>query len=111
MTHKSYIAVINYLDDNKIYIDRDEFELQLEGHPDFPSLLAFSDALHFFNIENYSYRIDNDEKDILPEDFLALVKGELAVVNNKDNKITVNGSHTDVFFFRMGKYNTYCRKI
>jgi len=98
MTHKSYIAVMNYLDDNKIYIDRDEFELQLEGHPDFPSLLAFSDALHFFNIENYSYRIDNDEKDILPEDFLALVKGELAVVNNKDNKITVNGSHTDDFF-------------
>ena len=92
MTRQSYTAVINYLDYNEIHIDRDEFELQLEGHPDFPSLLAFSDALSFFNIENYSYRINNDEKDILPEDFLALVEGELAVVSNKDNKITVNGS-------------------
>lgn len=98
MTRKSYTAVINYLDDNKIHIDKDEFELQLEGHPNFPSLLAFSDALHFFNIENYSYRIDNDEKDILPEDFLALVKGELAVVNNIGDKITVNGSQTEDFF-------------
>lgn len=98
MTRKSYTAVINYLDDNKIHIDKDEFELQLEGHPNFPSLLAFSDALHFFNIENYSYRIDNDEKDMLPEDFLALVKGELAVVNNIGDKITVNGSQTEDFF-------------
>ncbi|UTX48097.1 vitamin K epoxide reductase family protein [Chryseobacterium sp. MA9] len=98
MTRKSYTAVINYLDDNKIRIDKDEFEFQLEGHPDFPSLLAFSDALHFFNIENYSYRIDNDEKDILPENFLALVEGELAIVNNKNNKITVNGSPTEDFF-------------
>ncbi|WP_126653653.1 vitamin K epoxide reductase family protein [Chryseobacterium aureum] len=98
MTRKSYTAVIKYLDDHKIYMDKDEFELQLEGHPDFPSLLAFSDALSFFNIENYSYRIDNEEKDMLPEDFLALVEGELAVVSNKDNKITVNGSPTEDFF-------------
>ncbi len=98
MTRKSYTAVINYLDDHKIHIDKDEFELQLEGHPDFPSLLAFSDALSFFNIENYSYRIDNEEKDILPENFLALVEGELAVVSNKDNKIAVNGSPTKDFF-------------
>ncbi|MBL3548430.1 vitamin K epoxide reductase family protein [Chryseobacterium sp. KMC2] len=98
MTHKSYTAVINYLDDNKIYVDRDEFELQLEGHPDFPSLLAFSDALHFFNIENYSYRIDNDEKDILPENFLALVEGELAAVKNKNDKLIINGSPMNDFF-------------
>ncbi|PWN64964.1 hypothetical protein C1631_020285 [Chryseobacterium phosphatilyticum] len=98
MTLKSYTAVINYLDYNRIYIDRDEFGLQLEGHPDFPSLLAFSDALSFFNIENYSYRIDNDEKDILPEDFLALVEGELALVNNKNNQLTINGSPAHDFF-------------
>ncbi|NIF07199.1 vitamin K epoxide reductase family protein [Chryseobacterium sp. Tr-659] len=98
MTRKSYTAVINYLDYNKIHIDRDEFELQLEGHPDFPSLLAFSDALNFFNIENYSYRIDNDEKDILPEDFLALVEGELTVVKNKNNQLTINGSPAHDFF-------------
>jgi len=98
MTRKSFTAVTNYLDDHKIHIDQDEFELQLEGHPDFPSLLAFSDALNFFNIENYSFRIDNDEKDILPEDFLALVEGELAVVNNKEHTITVNGSPSEDFF-------------
>nr|WP_315031059.1 vitamin K epoxide reductase family protein [uncultured Chryseobacterium sp.] len=98
MTRKSYIAVVNYLDYNKIHIDKDEFELQLEGHPDFPSLLAFSDALRFFNIENYSYRIDNDEKDILPEDFLALLEGELAIVNNKNNQLTINGSLSNDFF-------------
>ncbi len=91
MTRKSYTAVIDYLAYNNISIDRDEFELQLEGHPDFPSLLAFSDALNFFNIDNYSYKIDNDEKDILPEDFLALVEGELAIVKNKNNQFTVNG--------------------
>ena len=98
MTHKSYTAVINYLENHKIYVDRDEFELQLEGHPDFPSLLAFSDALHIFNIEKYSYRIDNDEKDILPEDFLALVEGELAAVKNKNNQLIMNGSPTNDFF-------------
>ncbi|MBO9693827.1 vitamin K epoxide reductase family protein [Chryseobacterium sp.] len=98
MTRKSYTAVINYLNYNKIYIDQDEFELQLEGHPDFPSLLAFSDALSFFNIDNYSYRIDNDEKDILPEDFLALVEGELTVVKNKNNQLTINGTPAHDFF-------------
>ncbi|PKF73624.1 vitamin K epoxide reductase family protein [Chryseobacterium sp. PMSZPI] len=98
MTRKSYTAVIDYLDYNKIPIDRDEFELQLEGHPDFPSLLAYSDALSFFNIENYSYRIDNDEKDILPEDFLALVEGELTIVKNKNNQLTIDGSPAHDFF-------------
>lgn len=98
MTHKSYTAVINYLESHKIPIDKDEFELQLEGHPDFPSLLAFSDALNFFNIENDSYRISNDEKDILPEDFLALVEGELAVVSNKNNQLTIDGSPAHDFF-------------
>ncbi|WP_185288883.1 vitamin K epoxide reductase family protein [Chryseobacterium lactis] len=98
MTHKSYTAVINYLESHKIPIDKDEFELQLEGHPDFPSLLAFSDALNFFNIENDSYRISNDEKDILPEDFLALVEGELAVVSNKNNQLTIDSSPAHDFF-------------
>lgn len=98
MTQKSYVAVINYLNYHHINIDQDEFELQLEGHPDFPSLLAFSDALNFFNIENYSYKINDDEKDLLPESFLALVEGELAFVNNQNNQIKINGSITNNFF-------------
>ena len=43
-------AVCSYAQSQNIKIDKEEFKFQVETHPNFPSLLAFTDALTFFNI-------------------------------------------------------------
>lgn len=85
MSDKNYKALLKYLHYNKINIDNEEFKLQLQGHPDFPTLLSYSDTLKFFNIENASYKITNNEINLLPEKFIALSDSEFKFIDNKEN--------------------------
>lgn len=68
--------IIKYLKSNGIYIDFDEFQFQIESHPDFNSLLAYSDGLTFSGIENYVFSISNDKIDLLPDKFMAIINCE-----------------------------------
>ncbi|GEN75433.1 vitamin K epoxide reductase family protein [Chryseobacterium hagamense] len=85
MNDKNYNTLLKYLNHNKINIDSEEFKLQLQGHPDFPTLLSYSDTMKFFNIENTSYHVTNDEINLLPEKFIALSNGEFRFIDNKKN--------------------------
>ena len=67
------ISITNYLQEQNISLDFEEFEFQVSSHPDFPSLLAYSDALTFFKTPNIATRIDKEQIDFLPDSFLALV--------------------------------------
>ena len=64
----------NYLYVNKIKINLNDFYFQFQSHPGFPSLLAISDTLTFFNIENVALNISFEEIGLLPDNFIALLE-------------------------------------
>lgn len=89
-------SIINYLKNTSINIDFKEFEFQVESHPDYPSLLAFSDALTFFNVENAAIKILFPIREELPNNFLAYLKTdrseELSFIKVSENNLLKNGS-------------------
>ncbi|MUP46519.1 hypothetical protein E0K83_12300 [Gramella sp. BOM4] len=78
-----------YISSEKISLNKDEFEYQFNSHPDYPSLLALSDTLSFFNIANGAFKIDSSEIDLLPDRFLAQLEKHdnnvLSYVEKKEN--------------------------
>ena len=85
----------SYLKSQKIFLDISEFKYQLHTHPDNHSLLAFSDALTFFNIPNLAIRISIADIEQLPESFIALVEIE--------NKVTLQHIKKDSGAFSLKK--------
>lgn len=82
--------MIQYLKREDIRIDYEEYKLQTETHPDYPSLLSFSDSLSFFNIDNLATRIPKDQYENLPKRFIALLDPKdkapfLTLVEEKEN--------------------------
>ncbi|KFE97634.1 vitamin K epoxide reductase family protein [Chryseobacterium luteum] len=69
-------AVFQYLKNITIAVDKAEFEYQFSSHPDYPSLLAVSDTLRFFKVNNMAFKISNEQIQELPTNFIALVKNE-----------------------------------
>ncbi|MDB5087791.1 MAG: hypothetical protein JWR09_1785, partial [Mucilaginibacter sp.] len=67
---------------------------ELERHPDYPSLLAISDVLNAFNIENAAYRVDHENLLNVPCPFIAHTNingGDFLVVDKIDgDKVTVS---------------------
>lgn len=79
-----------YLSDKKIDLDKDEFDFQFKSHPDYPSLLALSDTLTFFNITNSAIKIDSSKLELLPKSFIAILKDDgifFSYVNNNKKNI------------------------
>ena len=64
-------AVIKLLKSLSIGIDPATIITELEKHPDYPSLLAISDVLTVFNIDNVAYRVDAGNIDKVPCPFIA----------------------------------------
>ena len=65
--------LFQYLEKEKIAIDKKEFEFQIQSHPDYPSLLSIADTLSFFNINNGVMRLDSSEIELLPELFIVFL--------------------------------------
>lgn len=74
MTTNDLTAIFSYVRSQNIAIDIEEFKFQVETHPYYPSLLAFSDALTFFKIPNLGARVSKEEIEKLPESFVALLQ-------------------------------------
>lgn len=66
--------IFSYLRHERININEGEFLFQMQSHPDYPSLLSISDTLHFFNINNGTFRIDPSEIHLLPKRFAVTLK-------------------------------------
>lgn len=49
-------ACVSYLKSQHIFIDFEEFKYQFSSHPDYPSLLAISYTLAFFNLTNKAFK-------------------------------------------------------
>lgn len=65
--------LFKYLSNEKIEIDKEEFDFQFKSHPDYPSLLALSDTLTFFNIRYEALRVDSGKLEYLPESFITII--------------------------------------
>jgi len=81
-------AVIKLLKTLGLNISHEEVIAELDKHPDYPSLLAVSDVLTAFDVENAAYRVDFDELANVPVPFLAHTKnngGDIALVKKIEN--------------------------
>lgn len=90
-TNQDLEAAFTYAKSQNIILDKEEFQFQIETHPDYPSLLAFADAFSFFKIPNIATKVYVDQIESLPNAFVVLL-GEnrkedyLAFVTEKDGK-------------------------
>jgi len=67
---------------------------QLEKHPDYYSLLAFSDVLDNFNIPNSAYKVPHDDLAEVPVPFIAFLTDKTyAVVTQMDDKQVTLSNH------------------
>jgi predicted double-glycine peptidase/uncharacterized membrane protein len=67
-------AIINLLRKLNIDINPQDVIAELEKHPDYPSLLAVSDVLNWFRVDNAAYRVTADELADVPVPFIASTK-------------------------------------
>lgn len=70
--------LLTLLKENKIYIDEEEFDFQLNSHPTFPSLHSVTGVLDHFFIKNFALEVPRELEVLekLPECFLAFLKSE-----------------------------------
>lgn len=97
---KNLDPLFKYLQKENISIDKAEFTFQIQTHPDFPTLLSISDTLSFFKINNGALRVPLSEIDLLPSNFLALLKKndsreEIFLIEKKENNIYVCSNNND----------------
>jgi len=63
-------SVIKILKALHIPVDNDKIIAELDKHPDYPSLLAISDVLNNFHIENSAFRITAEQLSLVPCPFI-----------------------------------------
>lgn len=88
--NQNFNCLFCYLEKENIFLDKEEFEFQVKSHPEYPSLLAISDTLSFFNIENVAIRIMFSEIEEISDRYVAFLKEDLDdpqlyFIEKKDN--------------------------
>ncbi|WP_158626850.1 vitamin K epoxide reductase family protein [Flavobacterium sp. GT3R68] len=85
--------VNKYLKLSNFSIDSKTFELQVETHPDYPSLKSISDTFDYFGIENLIAKVPKEAFDQLPNSFIALLikdnDSKLILTEKKKNGILI----------------------
>ncbi|WP_378185763.1 vitamin K epoxide reductase family protein [Aquimarina sp. W85] len=82
---------------NKISgFDKQDLELQLQIHPNYPSFQSITDTLDYFNIENIAVEVPKEALDQLPKSFVTLLehndKTEIAVITRSEKKVFIKHS-------------------
>jgi uncharacterized membrane protein/thiol-disulfide isomerase/thioredoxin len=80
-------AVNKLLKQLAVNIDPTAISAELDKHPDYPSLLAISDVLTSFGIENAAFRVEPEKLPDVPRPFIVhttLNGGDFVVVNKMD---------------------------
>lgn len=96
--------VQSLLQKNKILIDSEELNFQIQSHPSYPSLHAITGVLSHFDIDNIAIRvaIDKDTLKQLPPSFIAQVKTDnatdfaLVVKKNKTYKTIFSNKRSEI---------------
>jgi hypothetical protein len=83
-----------YLFLEKITLDQQEVDFQLDTHPEHPSLLSYHDALNFFMIDNIVVNIENRDTTNLPNQFIAEIliektESKLALIQKINSEFVI----------------------
>lgn len=76
MEKNNFSFFYNYLNKINVEIDIQEFEMQVFSHPDFPSILAFSDTIKFLGVENEVFKVSKNEIIELEKYFIAVLRND-----------------------------------
>ena len=104
---ENFTYLFQYLEKEELPIDKSEFSFQVQSHPDYPTLLAISDTLNFFSIENFAINIDFDDIEILPDRFIAVLKND----NGKKTPYFIERKETCYFTYKGKKIVEYDREL
>lgn len=84
---------IKYLKSSNYRIDDKTFELQLETHPEYPSVKSISDTFDYFGIDNLTAKVPKEALSQLPKSFIALFKREkyfeFVLTEKKENQVII----------------------
>lgn len=67
---------------------KETFEELFLSHPNYPSLYAITDTFNLLSIENVAVKVQKEQIEALPNQFLAIYENKLVVVN-KNNKTII----------------------
>ncbi|SFM84570.1 Peptidase C39 family protein [Algoriella xinjiangensis] len=70
----------HFLKDNNYPITYEDFSKNINSHPDYPSLLAYSETFSYLGVENLAAQVPKEEYENIPDTFIALIK------ESNDNK-------------------------
>lgn len=73
---ENFNYIFQYLEKENILVDKSEFLFQIQSHPDYPSVLAITDTLNFFNIQNGVIRVNTSEIGLLPNRYVTFLNDE-----------------------------------
>jgi protein-disulfide isomerase len=90
VSNQNIKSVVYYAKSEGIKIDFNSFLYQAENHPNYPTILAITDTLNSYNIENGVIQVSVSEIDLLPDRFAVFLSNEksdseLYFVEKKDN--------------------------
>lgn len=102
ISNQNIKAAFDYARSEGIKIDFNDFLNQSKNHPNFPSILAISDTLNFYNIENGVIQVIASEIESLPDHFTAFLTNEK---NNSELYFIENkgGTYFYNIFFRSNR--------
>lgn len=104
---ENFTYLFQYLEKEELPIDKSEFLFQVQSHPDYPTLLAISDTLNFFSIENFAINIDFADIEILPDRFIAVLKND----NGKNTPYFIERKETSYLTYKGKKPVEYDREL
>lgn len=81
--NKEFHYLYKYIEKEELSIDLNEFELQIQAHPAYPSLLSVIDTLNHFDIENSAFQIDLQKIEFLPNRFVGVLSNQYYLVEKK----------------------------
>lgn len=103
--------LFQYLKKENIKIDNSEFEFQLQSHNNYPNLLSVSDTLTFFNINNGAIKVNFEDLEFLPNNFIALLNDDHGVKRlshiekiNNDYFITIGNKTSKIPTYDLEKH-------
>ncbi|MFB9841174.1 vitamin K epoxide reductase family protein [Mucilaginibacter ginsenosidivorans] len=103
-------VVIGLLKELSVNVRSEDIIAELEKHPEYPSMLAISDVLNWFEIDNAAYRIETSELAEVPVPFIAhtlkndfvvvskISAGELTVSDHKQKNYKIPVKNAAQFF-------------
>lgn len=83
-----------YLHKNGYGNQKEAFDDLFLSHPNYPSLFAITDSLDVLSIENIAIKVPKEQFIDLPENFLALYKGDIVLVTKKSGSVTIENEST-----------------